>query len=79
MPHASVRYAPGGISEAPRGACETLEGGDAPGISRLGQSDAGMWAHGALGGYPMADPEQQGNLMPLSPYRRRPWGRSIPA
>ena len=41
---------PWGISEAPRGACETLEGGDAPCISRLGQSDAGMWAHGCRWG-----------------------------
>ncbi len=46
MPHTRVRQSHGGISGAPRGVCETLEGGGAPGISRLVLPDADLWAHG---------------------------------
>jgi hypothetical protein len=45
-PHTVVRHSHGGISGAPRGICETLEGGGAPGIGRLGLPDADLWAHG---------------------------------
>ncbi len=50
VPHASVRHVPGGSSAAPRGACETLDGGGARGISRLVQPDVGRGAHGCRWG-----------------------------
>ena len=42
VPHTMVRHGHGGLRGAPRRVGETLEGGGAPGISRLVQPDAGM-------------------------------------
>jgi hypothetical protein len=45
-PHEGVRPDHGGMSGASRGIGETLEGGGAPGRSRLVQPEAALWAHG---------------------------------
>jgi hypothetical protein len=49
-PHDGVRPAHGGMSGASRGIGETREGGGAPGMRRLGQPAADLWAHGCRAG-----------------------------
>jgi hypothetical protein len=51
-PHDGVRPDQGGMRGAARGIGETLEGGGAPGMSRLGQPAAALWAHGCRAGTP---------------------------
>ena len=70
-----------GASAEPREASgETLEGGGAPGISRLVLPDGGhAGARVPWVCHTVSHHARQEHVMPLSWYRQRPWGRSTAA